>query len=151
MGIIVRKANNDDFFRTFREMQRNVDSVFDNVLSGNRTESGTCMMPRVDVYGDENEYVFEFELPGFKKENVKVNVENNILTVSGETLKEKTEDNGKSYHVSERRFGSFKRQFTLPEDSDLNGISANYNEGILELKVQKKEEEKKQSIDIEIK
>jgi len=150
MGIIVRKANSDDFFRTFREMQRDVDTVFDNFLSGKREQPGSFIVPKVDVYGNDKEYVFEFELPGFNKENVKVNVENNVLTVSGESVKTKEEGEDKNYHVSERCYGSFKRQFSLPDDADLNTISAKYNEGILELKIQKKEEEKSQSIEVKI-
>jgi HSP20 family protein len=149
MGIIVRKANNEDFFKTFREMQRDVDSVFDSFLSGKRERGMQFMVPKVDVYGSEKEYVFEFELPGFNKEDVKVNVENNVLTVSGQIKQEKSEDE-KNYHVSERNYGAFKRQFTLPEDIDLEQISAKFENGILELKVQKKEEEKKQSLDIQI-
>jgi HSP20 family protein len=152
MGIIVRRGNNDDFFRTFRGMQRDIDSVFDNFFADPRGYSDTRMMPRVDIFTNEKEYVFEFELPGFKKEDVKINIDDHLLTVAGEVSKEETEeDEKKNYHVSERRYGAFKRQFNLPEDSDVTAVDASYENGILTLKIQKKAEEKKQTIDIEIK
>ena len=144
MGLIVRRGNSDDFFKTFREMQRDVDSVFNNFLTGRKPQPGTCMLPSADVYETDNEYVFEFELPGFKKDDVKVQVEANVLT------EEKKEEKDKNYHIVERRYGSFKRQFSLPEDSDVEKIDAKFENGVLELKVQKKEEEKKKAIDVQI-
>ena len=150
MGLIVRRGNSDDFFKTFREMQRDVDSVFNNFLTGRKPQPGTCMLPSADVYETDNEYVFEFELPGFKKDDVKVQVEDNVLTVSSEVKEEKKEEKDKNYHIVERRYGSFKRQFSLPEDSDVEKIDAKFENGVLELKVQKKEEEKKKAIDVQI-
>jgi len=150
MGLIVRRGTSDDFFKTFREMQRDIDSVFNNFLTGKNPQPGTCMMPSADVYETENEYVFEFELPGFKKEDVKVKVEDNVLTVSSEVTEEKKEEKDKSYHIVERRYGAFKRQFSLPENSDVGQIDAKFENGVLELKVQKKEEEKKRAIDVQI-
>lgn len=150
MGLIVRRGTSDDFFKTFREMQRDIDSVFNNFLTGKNPQAGTCMMPSADVYETDNEYVFEFELPGFTKEDVKVKVEDNVLTVSSEIKEEKKEEKDKSYHIIERRYGSFKRQFSLPENVDVANIDAKFENGVLELKVQKKEEEKKRAIDVQI-
>ena len=150
MGLIVRRGNSDDFFKTFREMQRDVDSVFNNFLTGRNPQAGTCMMPSADVYETEDAYVFEFELPGFKKDDVKVKVEDNVLTVSSEVKEEKKEEKDKNYHIVERRYGAFKRQFSLPENVDVEKIDAKFENGVLELKVQKKEEEKKKAIDVQI-
>ncbi len=150
MGLIVRRGTSDDFFKTFREMQRDIDSVFNNFLTGKNPQAGTCMMPSADVYETDNEYVFEFELPGFKKEDVKVKVEDNVLTISSEVKEEKNEEKDKSYHIFERRYGTFKRQFSLPETADVAKIDAKFENGVLELKVQKKEEEKKRAIDVQI-
>ena len=150
MGLIVRRGNSDDFFKTFREMQRDVDSVFNNFLTGRNPQAGTCMMPNADVYETEDAYVFEFELPGFKKDDVKVKVEDNVLTVSSEVKEEKKEEKDKNYHIVERRYGAFKRQFSLPENVDVEKIDAKFENGVLKLKVQKKEEEKKKAIDVQI-
>ncbi|MFP4461483.1 MAG: Hsp20/alpha crystallin family protein [Thermotogota bacterium] len=143
MGLIVRKGNSDDFFKTFREMQRDIDSVFNNFLTGRKPQAGTSLMPSADVYETDDEYVFEFELPGFKKDDVKVKVEDNVLTVSSEVKEEKKEGKDKNYHIVERRYGAFKRQFSLPENVDVENIDAKFENGVLELKVQKKEEAKK--------
>ncbi len=150
MGLIVRKGNSDDFFKTFREMQRDIDSVFNNFLTGRKPQAGTSLMPSADVYATDDEYVFEFELPGFKKDDVKVKVEDNVLTVSSEVKEEKKEGKDKNYHIVERRYGAFKRQFSLPENVDVENIDAKFENGVLELKVQKKEEAKKKAIDVQI-
>jgi HSP20 family protein len=151
MALIERRGNRDDFFKTFREMQRDIDSVFNNFLTGRQPQPGASLMiPSVDVYETDDEYVFEFELPGFKKDDVKVKVEDNVLTVSSEVKEEKKEDKGKNYHIVERRYGSFKRQFSLPEDCEVEKIDAKFENGVLQLKIQKKEEEKKKAIDVQI-
>ena len=150
MGLIVRRGTSDDFFKTFREMQRDVDSVFNNFLTGRAPKAGTCVMPSADVYETDDEYVFEFELPGFKKDDVKVKVEDNVLTVFSELQEEKKDDKDKNYHIVERRYGAFKRQFSLPENVDVEKIDAKFEDGVLQLKVQKKEEEKKKAIDVQI-
>jgi HSP20 family protein len=150
MALIERRGNRDDFFKTFREMQRDIDSVFNNFLTGRQPQPGASLIPSVDVYETDDEYVFEFELPGFKKDDVKVKVEDNVLTVSSEVKEEKKEDKGKNYHIVERRYGSFKRQFSLPEDCEVEKIDAKFENGVLELKVQKKEKEKKKAIDVQI-
>jgi len=151
MALIERRGNRDDFFKTFREMQRDIDSVFNNFLTGRQPQPGASLMiPSVDVYETDDEYVFEFELPGFKKDDVKVKVEDNVLTVSSEVKEEKKEDKGKNYHIVERRYGSFKKQFSLPEDCEVEKIDAKFENGVLELKVRKKEKEKKKAIDVQI-
>jgi HSP20 family protein len=151
MALIERRGNRDDFFKTFREMQRDIDSVFNNFLTGRQPQPGASLIiPSVDVYETDDEYVFEFELPGFKKDDVKVKVEDNVLTVSSEVKEEKKEDKGKNYHIVERRYGSFKRQFSLPEDCEVEKIDAKFENGVLQLKIQKKEEEKKKAIDVQI-
>ncbi|MDN5360755.1 MAG: hypothetical protein PWQ84_1818, partial [Thermotogaceae bacterium] len=129
MALIERRGNRDDFFKTFREMQRDIDSVFNNFLTGRQPQPGASLIPSVDVYETDDEYVFEFELPGFKKDDVKVKVEDNVLTVSSEVKEEKKEDKGKNYHIVERRYGSFKRQFSLPEDCEVEKIDAKFENG----------------------
>jgi len=144
---IIRRRRGDDFFNTFRDMQKDVDKVFNNFLTGGTASS--IAMPSTDVYETDDEYVFEFELPGYTKDDVKVNVEDNVLTVSSEKEK-KAEDEKKNYHVVERCYGSFRRQFSLPDNADVDAVKAKFNNGVLDLRVPKKEEEKKKTIDVDI-
>jgi HSP20 family protein len=147
---MIRKARDDDFYKTFVDMQREIDNVFSGFLGGGYPVSARgSRIPSVDVYENEKEYVFEFELPGLKKEDIKVSVDENILTVES-VKKEEKEEKNKDYHIVERKCGCFKRQFTLPENTEKENIGAKYENGVLELKLPKKEKTKPQAIEINV-
>jgi HSP20 family protein len=99
--------------------------------------------PTVDIFEEANETVIKADLPGIKKEDIKVDVVENVLTISGEKRKtEKTER--ENYFRHERVFGAFHRRFELPGDLDTEKIKAHYEDGILELRIpMKKEAERK--------
>lgn len=126
--------------------------------SPSRFSTGDCAAaktatwsPRVDIVEDESEYLIKADLPAVDKNDVKVTVEDGVLTVSGERKSEKTEENdGKTYHRVERVFGSFTRQFNLPEEVDAAKVKATYNDGVLEVHLPKSPEAKPQQIDIKI-
>lgn len=103
--------------------------------------------PAVDITEDEKEYVVTAELPEIKKEEVKVTVENGILTISGERKFEK-EEKGKRYHRIERSYGSFQRSFDLPDDADPEKVDAKFSEGTLKVHVAKSEQSKPKQIEI---
>jgi HSP20 family protein len=106
--------------------------------------------PTVDIYEEGNEMVMKADLPGIKKEDIKVELTENVLTISGEKRKEeKTET--ESYFRHERVFGSFYRRFELPGDLDTEKIKAHYEDGILELKIPmlKESERKHKKISID--
>jgi HSP20 family protein len=86
---------------------------------------------------------FELELaaPGMKKEDFKISLENSVLTISSETMKE-TEEDGRNYTRKEFSYGSFSRSFTLPKTINMDGIQAEYEDGILKVKLPKREEAK---------
>lgn len=105
--------------------------------------------PLVDISEDEKEYVVKAELPEIKKEEVKVTVQDNILCISGERKKE-TEEKGKRYHRVEREYGSFMRNFTLPDNADGSKVSAEYKDGILKVHLPKSEKAKPKSVDIKV-
>ena len=105
--------------------------------------------PLVDISEDDNEYVVKAELPEIKKEEVKVTVRDNVLCISGERKKE-TEEKGKRYHRIEREYGSFMRNFTLPENADGSKVSAEYKDGILKVHLPKSEKAKPKSIDVKV-
>jgi len=92
--------------------------------------------PAVDIIENDQEFLVKAELPDVQKENVKVNVDKGVLTISGERRLEKAEGDVKHRRI-ERVFGNFARRFTLPEDVDENGISAEYKDGVLSLRIPK--------------
>jgi len=108
-------------------------------------------VPAVNITESENEYHIELAVPGLKKEDFKINLEKNILSISAET-KSETEENrqDKKYNRREYSYNSFVRTFTLPDSADHAKISAEYTDGILRVSVAKKEEAKIQSREIAI-
>jgi HSP20 family protein len=105
--------------------------------------------PLVDIEESEKEYVIKAELPEIKKEDVKVTVENDVLTITGERKFEK-EEKGKKYHRVERSYGSFARSFALPEDADGTKVSAEYKDGVLRIHLPKSEKAKPKTIEVKI-
>ena len=91
-------------------------------------------MPKVEVKENGKTYSVTVELPGLDEKDVKVEVEDDVLTISGEKKVEQTDD---KTHYSERSYGSFTRAFTLPADADRNGISAQFAKGVLTLEIAK--------------
>jgi len=93
--------------------------------------------PRVDIAETENSYEIQADIPGVRKEDLKVSVDNGVLTVQGERQQEKKEDNARMHRV-ERFYGHFSRSFTLPEDADTAALTANASEGQLTVSVPRK-------------
>ena len=104
--------------------------------------------PAVDIYESENELVLKADVPDVDLKDINVNVENQTLTVSGERKFEKEEGN-KGYHRIERAYGSFSRSFAVPGVYDLEHIAASYKNGVLTVKLPKKEAAKPRQIKIE--
>ena len=92
--------------------------------------------PAVDVQETEQEYLIKAELAEMKKEDVKVNVLNGVLTIEGERTQEK-EEKGKKFHQVERLYGTFVRQFSLPAEVDAANVQADYKEGVLNVHLPK--------------
>jgi HSP20 family protein len=88
--------------------------------------------PEVDISEDDHGYLLKADLPEMKKEDVRVTVEDGILSVSGERKSEK-EDQKKKFHRIERSFGTFRRSFTLPEDADSTKVTAEFRDGVLKV------------------
>ena len=105
--------------------------------------------PLVDLAEDEKEYLIKAELPDVKKEDVKVTVENGVLTITGVRKFEKEEE-GKKYHRIERGYGSFMRSFSLPEDAAGDKINAEFKDGVLKVHLPKSAEAKPKSIDVKV-
>ena len=129
-----------------------MDELFHNrlasVLGGEGAQSA-AWSPVVDIEETELNYLIRAELPGLSKKNVKVVVEDGVLTLSGERdLERKVE--GKTFHHIERSHGTFTRSFTLPENAEAESVSANYKDGLLEIRVAKSEEALPKSIEVRV-
>jgi HSP20 family protein len=88
--------------------------------------------PEVDISEDDRGYLLKADLPEMKKDDVRVTVEDGILSVSGERRSEK-EDQKRKFHRIERSFGNFRRSFTLPEDADSTKVTAEFRDGVLKV------------------
>jgi len=117
----------------FEEMNR----LHDHFLSG-RGLAKQAFQVAVDIREEDDAFYVDAEVPGLAAEDVKVDVENNVLTLSGERKVEKEETEG-TYRRVERQYGSFTRSFSLPETVDADSVSADLKDGVLELRLPKKE------------
>jgi HSP20 family protein len=143
-----------DPFRELDELQGRLSTLFGRApvrKEGEREERMTLTdwAPLVDVVEDEKEYSVKAELPEVKKEDVKITVQDDVLTMSGERTQEK-EEKGKKFHRIERAYGSFSRSFTLPEDADASKISADFKNGVLTVHLPKSERAKPKSVEVKI-
>ena len=129
-----------------------MDELFHNRLAsvlGGEVVQSVAWSPVVDIEETELNYLIRAELPGLSKEKVKVTVEDGVLTLSGERdLERKVE--GKTFHHIERSHGTFTRSFTLPENAEAESVSANYKDGLLEIRVAKSEEALPKSIEVRV-
>ncbi|NOY89417.1 MAG: Hsp20/alpha crystallin family protein [FCB group bacterium] len=129
---------------------REIDSFFNDFFNFPvKTDGQADFIPRVDISEDDDKIVMEFEVPGMKKDDLKIVVENNVLTVSGERNSKK-ETKKKNYVRTEMNSGYFCRSFTLPDSVDTEKIDAEYKNGILELKMNKREEAKPKAIEVKV-
>ena len=104
-------------------------------------------MPPVDVAEDKEKVTLTAELPGFKEDEVQIQMEGNILTLRGERKFEQ-EKEGRNYHRVERSYGQFMRSFTLPNNVDRENIRAKFRNGLLEIEMPKREDAKPRQIRI---
>ena len=108
-----------------------------------------AMTPNVDIFEEGNEVVLKTDLPGMKKEDIKVDITENMLTISGERTKTEKIEKG-NYFRNERTFGAFERRFELPGDLDTEKVTAHYEHGVLELRIPMLKEAEKKHVKISI-
>src|SRR5436189_3024091 len=139
-------------FREMEEFQNRLSTLFGRPLrrtNGREEITLPEWTPLADITEDDKEYLIKAELPEMKKEDVKVTVENGVLTISGERKFEK-EEKKKKYHRVERGYGSFVRTFALPEDADADRVKAQFKQGILEVHLPKNEKAKPKQIEVNV-
>jgi len=114
-----------------------------------RLEEEPFFAPRVDIAENEKEYKLKAEVPGYAPDEVKVELENGRLRLRAEHKEEKEEEK-ENYRLRERRYGSFVRSFTLPEDVDVDKIEAAAKDGILTVTIPKSEAAKPKRIEVKL-
>jgi HSP20 family protein len=128
------------------EMNRLFTSFFDDATRGGTLRRWT---PAMDVAEVGDEYVIKADLPGLTQDDVSIEVDGNVLTVSGERRAEH-EDQGEGYYRVERSFGAFSRSLQLPEGTDAEAVKAAFEHGVLEIRVPKPEQRKPRRVAISV-
>jgi HSP20 family protein len=106
--------------------------------------------PRVDIIEEKDTYKITADMPGLDKKDISVEIKNGVLIMSGEKKEEKTERDKNRYYHFERRFGSFRREFALPDHVDSDHVEAKYANGVLELTLKKTEAAKPKAIEVKV-
>ncbi len=141
-----------DPFREFVTLQDRMNRLFrDSFGSEGQDEAltTTAFAPPVDVYEDEHNVTLKIEVPGIDEKDIDVRIENNTLTVHGERKFEK-EEKEENYRRVERQYGSFTRTFTLPSTVNHDNVQADYDKGVLKIKLEKKAEAKPKQIKVNV-
>ncbi|MFY9307826.1 MAG: Hsp20/alpha crystallin family protein [Bacteroidia bacterium] len=138
MSIVKTNKKNGNMFPTLVSDFFNNDNFFGNTWFEKEFEN---TLPAVNIKENAKQFTIEFAAPGFKKDDFKIQVEENTLNISAEKKEEKNEETEK-FTRKEFSYNSFSRSFTLPQTVDANKIDAKYDDGILCLNISKKEEAK---------
>lgn len=149
MSNIIRRS---PFFE-LNSLQDRVNRLFNQTFGGfepfgfEQPLTSENFLPPVDIFEDEHNINLQAEIPGVKQEDLNISLENNVLTITGER-KFQHEENKENFHRMERRFGKFTRSFTLPASVDVENVNANFENGLLNITLPKKEEFKAKQITI---
>lgn len=134
-------------WRDLDQLTNRLGRIFGEDVPGNG--SGSDWIPAVNVEETSEELVLTAELPGMKEEDIDVELENNVLQISGErSVERSTDDEERRYHLWERRSGSFMRSFTLPRTVQADDISAEFENGVLTVHMPKAPESRGRRIAI---
>ncbi len=134
-------------------LQEEMNMLFDNFFGLARRGEDISMIrwtPRVDIVEENGGYELHADLPGLKKEDIKIEIQDNVLTIRGERkLEEEKKD--KNFRLTERYYGQFIRSFTLPENVNKDKIEAEFKDGVLTLQIPKLEKAKPKEIEVKVK
>ncbi|MGH0051915.1 MAG: Hsp20/alpha crystallin family protein [Sphaerochaetaceae bacterium] len=141
------------YLSTRRNYDSPVTSAFDSLFNDMLGDWGvySSRFPAVDITENDDAYILEAELPGYKQKEVKVNIEKHVLKLSSAKEETKKDEKDKKRLVSERCYQCFERSFSLPEDVDEEKIEGEFANGILTLTLPKKEIAKPKAIEVKIK
>jgi HSP20 family protein len=131
------------------EMNRLFNSFFDTPSQPANGTSLRRWVPAMDLVETDDHFVLRADLPGLTEEDVSIELEDNVLTISGER-KAEHEDRQEGFYRVERAFGSFGRSLTLPEGIDADAVEASFDNGVLEVRIPKPEERKPRRVAISV-
>ena len=139
-----------DPFRDFSKAQEQMNRLFEDAYLRRASDSSlTTWAPEVDIHETEDAFVFEADLPGMNEKDLDIRLENNMLTIRGERKFEK-KVNEENYLRVERAYGSFSRSFSLPHTINAEAIKADYRNGVLTVRVPKREEAKPRQVKVNV-
>ncbi len=130
----------------------NFDDLFESFFRPSRVAGGVGkgLIPPVDIVETDNEYVVKAELPGVRKDDIDITIQDNVLTINAETRSETEEKEGGRVIRQERQYGKYVRSMRLGGEVDAGKVKAQYKDGVLTLTLPKAEEVKPKKIDVEV-
>ena len=131
------------------EIQQRLNRLFLDRTSKTGETSFADFMPPVDIEETEAEFLVKADLPDVKKEEIKIHVQDGVLTIEGERRKEK-EEKGRRFHKIEREYGRFVRRFALPTEVDAEKVRAEFKDGVLNVALPKAPAAKPKMIDVTV-
>ncbi len=151
MNNIVRQPNREASWGIFND---NLDNVFEGFFrpfhGQSREGNNGSLVPAIDLHENDNSYTVKAEIPGVKKEDIDVTVQDGVLTINAESRYEHEDKQDGRVIRQERRFGKYVRSIRLGKDIDEEKVKANYKDGVLELELPKVEEVKPKKISVNV-
>jgi len=141
-----------DPFRELEDVSNRLNRVFGRPLARmepNEMFTVADWTPSADISETDTAYLIKAEIPGVNKEDVKVTIENGMLTIQGERKMEK-EEKDKKFHRIERSYGSFMRSFRVPDDADESAVKAEFKDGVLNITLTKSAKAKPKAVNVSV-
>ncbi len=135
-------------WKPWRELETSFGRLFDDLVRDFETPD-TQWTPAVDLRETDTAYIIETDLPGIKKEDIDLRIQDDVVTIKGERKHEETTDK-EGYHRYERRYGSFQRSFRIPKGIDVDNVEATYKDGVLHVTLPKREDVRPKQIDVKV-
>jgi len=146
---IVRQRPFADMINMQEELGKFFDEFFGERMPARRGPENPTWIPRVDISESKGDIIVRADAPGMNKDEIKITISDNVLTVAGEKKVERDEKT-ENFHRVERVFGSFQRSFHIPQNINAEKISASYKDGVLVVTLPKREEAKPKEIPVKV-
>ena len=149
MGMLTRYRNRNSEWPTAWNMEDEINRMFEQFNKPLGWVDSSRYAPAMDIHETDDDYIVEADVPGLKKDEVHIEVADNVLTIKGER-KEQKEQKEKNYHRVERTFGSFARSVALPNGFDSSKVTAKFADGVLTVTLPKQEERKPRRVEVKV-
>ncbi len=150
MNTLIRNPGRERMARRFGDDFDNLFEGFFRPMKWTEEPVNEGLIPRMDVVENDNEFTVHAELPGVRKEDIHITLEDGVLTLDAESKSETEEKEGERVVRQERRYGKYVRSLRLGKEIDESKVKANYRDGILELTLPKAEEVKPKKINVDV-